>query len=558
MSGECYSLPIQVKRGTQISFNDHKLRDGEPFFSIDTYRTFIGYNNETGAVSLLTEDVDTLESSRFYGSNSKSNRGFHINNNDIIFLPKQMELLDNATLSTVFTVVDCVNLGDSTSGVRIMFNKNQNIDPNYDIYVELLFSLSSGSISQNIVLTSDVHLLKNGNTVGTDYTYTDYIPVGTGNWGNVSKTSLTNLVVPKSDITPDLDKIIIDINRDDSETFTGDIDLINIKVYQAYNGSYFGFYCGGLDRTSEVDTSPTNISTINKLIFPFDNSNGVINGTLSRDNADLGSGCNSSRFGYVIGGFTTESDIASTIDKVDFTFDSGATSGIGNLQLATYYAGACNSSKFGYYFGGANGSFAYSNTIERINFAFGTFNTTQTRASLESNNYGSGGCNSSTEGYVVAGIEWEFGGAVSTVYKIPFATDSIVSLAATFGFEHDDSSTLDGVFSTGICNSSNAGYVMGGLHMKKVQKMTYPMTGASTVTVLGNLNASKSSTSCLNSSVHGYTMGGGHYANNSFYSVIERIEFAFDSSDAADKGNLTNMYDRGVSIDGTDFVSMFV
>ena len=73
-------------------------------------------------------------------------------------------------------------------------------------------------------------------------------------------------------------------------------------------------------------------------------------------------------YGYCMGGYNCSSSLT-TIDRIEFPFDSGTASHVGNLlEIFERMPAGCNSSNYGYCMGGFNGN--YFSTINRITFPF--------------------------------------------------------------------------------------------------------------------------------------------------------------------------------------------
>ena len=123
-------------------------------------------------------------------------------------------------------------------------------------------------------------------------------------------------------------------------------------------GSNYGYNMGGHNGSDYI-------STIDRITFPFDSGTASKVGNLSGSRS-YSAGCNSSNYGYCMGGYT--SVYFSTIDRITFPFDSGTASAVGNLSGSRTYSTGCNSSNYGYNMGGYNGT--VTSIIDRITFPF--------------------------------------------------------------------------------------------------------------------------------------------------------------------------------------------
>lgn len=79
-------------------------------------------------------------------------------------------------------------------------------------------------------------------------------------------------------------------------------------------------------------------------------------------------GCNSSQYGYSMGGYATSPTYSSLISRILFPFDSGTASDIGSLSSARYGSECVNSSICGYCGGGYD--LNYYSQIEKLSFPF--------------------------------------------------------------------------------------------------------------------------------------------------------------------------------------------
>ena len=112
----------------------------------------------------------------------------------------------------------------------------------------------------------------------------------------------------------------------------------------------------------------TYLSTIESFNFPF-SSNAVQVGNLSATRR-FSQGFNSSTHGYFAGGQNVSTDLSS-IDRITFPFESGTASNVGTLSTLSHNFGACNDSEHGYVFcGGIYLGSDRSSYSERISFPF--------------------------------------------------------------------------------------------------------------------------------------------------------------------------------------------
>ena len=572
VDNKCVPVSIKYKRGTQQSVNDHKPADYEPIYAIDTNRLFVGYDNRFGGYDILEGNVSSILENRYYGSHRFGGRGFNPLPNEITVSPKEVRLVDNAALGLAFDIVDCVEFPNSDSSVYIMINKHPSWDVTKDVNIAITYSLDSASSNDTFELDSSVWGLELYATVGSaDFTYTDIITADSTNISKIQNTNLTNIKLPSSILSSE--KFIILLERDHaSDTSTGIFQLINITFSQCLNGSLFGYYFGGSTRTSGTDNAGTTNSSIQRLTFPFDNGTMNVSGNLSSSRG-MGGGFNSSTHGYVAGGYIEPAlfgispepggltrTALSSVERIIFPFASGTTTTIGNLSSAFGAPASCNSSQNGYTIGGLPSQKYTGNSkqqIEETIFSFDSYTKSESVATIPAGRNRNGGFNSSSHGFSLGGGS-VLGPKTSTVYRLAFSGYNVEEVQSLNLVDYTGAA-LDGGFDFATCNSSEAGYTLGGQSMIKVFKYLFPFASPSTSIQIGNLASSKSGASGLNSSVFGYSIAGGNYTYENFYSLVERINFAFSSGNATTVGNLAgSSWDRGITCDGTDFVSQFI
>jgi len=315
-------------------------------------------------------------------------------------------------------------------------------------------------------------------------------------------------------------------------------DYITISAHGT--GYEYGYTMGGHGGSN-------NLSTIDRIIFPFDSGTAIHVGNLSSVRRENG-GCNSSNYGYAMGG--NISDYLSIIDRITFPFDSGTATHVGNLSSAKTWVIGCNSSNYGYCMGG-NGESNYS-TIDRIIFPFDSGTATHV-GNLSSARRDGAACNSSNYGYAIDGYNTPNKTNFSTIDRITFPFDSGIAT-------HVGNLSSARRENSGGNNSSNYGYCIGGnngnLYISTIDRITFPFDSG-IATHVGNLSSARRENGGCNSTNYGYSMGG--YNNNlNHISTIDRIIFPFDSGTATHVGNLSGSKGAAAGCDGTDFVTLFI
>jgi hypothetical protein len=206
----------------------------------------------------------------------------------------------------------------------------------------------------------------------------------------------------------------------------------------ANNSSTYGYVCGGRNNSGYF-------STIDRFQFPFNDSTANYVGNLSGSRRAL-SANNSSTYGYVCGGYSSSYlPTIYSIDRFQFSFDSGTANQVGKLSGSRGWLSANNSSTYGYVCGGWNssGNGSYLSTIDRFQFPFDSGTANQvgnlsgTRCDLSANN-------SSTYGYVCGGYNGS--NDLSTIDRFQFPFDSgTANQVGNLSGSRDALSATDGV-----------------------------------------------------------------------------------------------------------------
>ena len=439
-------------------------------------------------------------------------------------------------------------------------------DPDKDVNMKITYTCNNSLGGNNAVYYTYIWDLTNGSTPTTtsyDANYTDYIK--SVNSFGVTSTVLTNAVIPHSLDAPH--DIRIEMLRDSTgDEYNGHILIHKIDLYQAKAGAEYGYYCGGDDA---VSATPSPISTIDRMHFPFNNANTVVTGNISNETINSGA-CNSSINGYVMGGKLNDAASISTVDKLIFPLNSGNAVNVGNLTTTDHAFAACNSSSHGYTMGGANSFITGSedpNDIKKINFSIDTSISTSISGDLIGDfRYArNGGANSSTFGYSIGSFSDVYNmSAQRVIQRFNFAaggnTIDVGELSAI-----NDHGKQEGVFNPASFNSSNYGYVAGGNGLSTIDRVDFSLSTAADSISICNLAMNDSDSSGTsgsigcNSTVHGFIMGGGNSAYDLYYSTIDRIDFAADGVSTSCDGTLSQAQrNAGCGLDGVDFVSMFI
>jgi len=285
-------------------------------------------------------------------------------------------------------------------------------------------------------------------------------------------------------------------------------------------------------------------SAVDRITFPFDSGTATHVGNLSI-NRGWSAGCNSSNYGYCMGGYGLNA--VSIIDRITFPFDSGTATHVGNLSSTNRNIAGCNSSNYGYIMGGYDEiNHNHYSTIDRITFPFDSGIATHI-GNLSGSKFAPDCCNSTNYGYSMGGSE------TSIIDRIIFPFDFGVS-------SYVGNLTIEKHAGTGF-NSTNYGYSVGGwndviISFSTIDRITFPFDSG-TATHVGDLTSIRTFMFAgCNSTNYGYSMGG--YDESDQVSIIDRITFPFDSGVAVHIGNLSENRHGIAGCDGTDFVTLFV
>ena len=341
--------------------------------------------------------------------------------------------------------------------------------------------------------------------------------------------------------------------REPNNPSKGDVWLnTRTEKVKTWNGSswdvnWSGY--GGFGYTLAGHNGSVMISSVCRILFPFDSGTGYHIGNLSMSKYS-NSACNSSQYGFSING-----DISARgtqIERIQFPFNSGIASIVSENSIIQIYSGSYNSSKYGFIIGGENGSSTRLTYISRFLFPFDSGNVSVAGNINQSKHFISG-CNSSIHGFSLAGgYTASSGYEYSNIERIQFPFDS--GNATSLGYISHYS--LNGE----SCNSSTHGFNIGGYsvtngptYYSSIDRISFPFDSGNSSKISNLSNAMQSS--CCNSDKYGYSMGGG---GSSRFSNINRIQFPFDSGNAVSVGNLSLSVYSTASTDETDFVSIFV
>lgn len=243
------------------------------------------------------------------------------------------------------------------------------------------------------------------------------------------------------------------------------IETTRNSLCSGCNSSQFGFIMNG-----QIDTPFDSISFIRRFEFPFDSGLAQIIGNTTI-NKTLSSSCNSSQHGFSINGKVGVSTdtFFSSIERITFPFSSGSASVVGNILGSRSHSSACNSSLYGYSIGGYSSDVNIYSYVERILFPFNSGTSSHNSLMARTGFYNTS-FNSSQHAYTCQ-LTSSSVSTISTIDRFLFPFNSGV---ATVVGNLKYSST----YGSGL-NSTKTGYILGGfsgdtLAFVDVQEINFP------------------------------------------------------------------------------------
>jgi len=223
--------------------------------------------------------------------------------------------------------------------------------------------------------------------------------------------------------------------------------------------------------------------------------------------------------------------VSATVERIDFSNDTGTISPRGSLSVARWQTTATGNSNYGWFGGGFNPAVAFS-TVDRIDFSNDS-PTASVRGPLSSQKGGMGATGNSNYG-------WFGSGYVSTVYRIDFSNDSATaSVKGPLTFSRGRLG--------GATGNSNYGWFGGGwipspsTAYSTVDRIDFS-NDVATASVRGPLSLARYGIGATGNSNYGW-FGGGQAPSTPtpiYYSTIDRIDFSNDSLTASVRGPLSS------------------
>jgi hypothetical protein len=304
----------------------------------------------------------------------------------------------------------------------------------------------------------------------------------------------------------------------------GPLSSIRYRLSATGNSNY-GWFGGGV---------PGPVSTVDRIDFSNDAATASPRGPLSlARNLLVATG--NSNYGWFGGGFPGP---VSTVDRIDFSNDSSTASIRGPLTLAKILLAATGNSNYGWFGGGSPGPFS---TVDRIDFSNDSVSASvRGPLSLERQNLAatSGVLNirrqkSGNYGWFGGGGPFLAPTPVSTVDRIDFSND-----AATTSVRGPLSLGRSEIAATGNSNYGWFGGGGSGAAFSTVDRIDFSNDSA-TASVRGPLSLARRDLAATGNSNYGWFGGGSNPATPAYYSLVDRIDFANDSSTASPRGPLS-------------------
>jgi len=288
----------------------------------------------------------------------------------------------------------------------------------------------------------------------------------------------------------------IDFSNDTgTANIRGSLSLARYCVGATGNSNY-GWFGGGNSQAPVVRTS-----TVDRIDFSNDSSTASVRGPLSSVRYCVGATGNSN-YGWFGGGLTgTPGTPLSTVDRIDFSNDSGAVSSRGPFSTQKGFTAATGNSNYGWFAGGMNPSApttVFYSTVDRIDFSNDS-GTTSTRGPL-----------SITKGLFAATGNSDYGWFGGGYTGAPLSTTTVKTTVERIDFTNDSTATL----------------IRGSLNLTPA----VPGQGKSSLAATGNYN-------------YGW-FAGGNDAVPTIISLIDRIDFSNDLSTASSRGSLLVVRNR--------------
>ena len=207
------------------------------------------------------------------------------------------------------------------------------------------------------------------------------------------------------------------INDTATAAVKGSISAARNDVYPVGNKN-FGYFAGGNTSSNYLSS----ISTVDRIDYSNDTGTTSVRGPLSAAKYKGGAAGNQN-FGYITGGLVSSTSV-SVVDRIDYSNDTATASPKGNLTIGRHTNSATGNANFGYVSGGASGySGPYHSSIDRIDYSNDTA-TAAPKGPLSRIRYRYGATGSNSFGYFAGGEP----GPVSSIDRVDYSNDTATAI----------------------------------------------------------------------------------------------------------------------------------
>ena len=300
-------------------------------------------------------------------------------------------------------------------------------------------------------------------------------------------------------------------------------------------GPAYGYFAGGLTNSQ--------FTTVDRIDFSSDTGTASPKGNLTYARG-RGGGAGNTTHGYIFGGAAYSGTSYSYISRVQYSNDTATVSSVSNLSNRNSwygYAASVGTVDYGYTGGTDNGgapAYTGGNSIlDRLDYANDT-TTASARGSGIFNpiGHGYGTTGNSTHGYFGGGYHGTLG-TLSSIRRIDYANDTAaLASAGPLG----GSARYKGATGNANYGYYNVGAAGSGSNGSGIDRLDYS-SDTSTATPKGPLsNSTTTNTAATGDTSYGYFGGrSSGYPLNNWYSTVDRIDYANDTATASPKGPLS-------------------
>jgi len=273
--------------------------------------------------------------------------------------------------------------------------------------------------------------------------------------------------------------------------------------------------------------APARQSTISRIDFSNDTGASSVRGPLPVSTFGVG-GVSNSSYGWSAGGFSS----LSTIYRIDYSNDSPTSaSQKSNLPTPLQDSGSVSNAYYGW-FGAGNGPTILS-SVSRLNFSNDLVNPS-VRASLSVTRYLLTAAGNNNYGWFAGGSLSLFstpGNSLTSVERIDFNNDSPTSSSPRGNLT---------VARAGVSASSNANYgwfsggqTTQGTNISSVERIDFSNDSPTSASTRGPLSSARYLLAAAGNNNYGWFAGGAISSGPTAYSTVDRIDYSNDSPTAA-------------------------